>query len=329
MRVSICIPSYNRPDLLRECLQSCISQTRPPFEILVGDDSTTRIGETEAVVKEMAEKAPCPIHYWKNNPRRLQGGNIHDCFQRAQGDLICLIHDDDKLTERTLEVLVPPFDDPTVGVAYGKQYVINHEGEIDEHRTMAGVRGFFKTPEYAGRQDDMLLAAILQQFPNNGYVIRAELAKAVGYLDAERHMGDGCDQGFAVFCALKRPDLKPYFADEFTACYRLSRFSAGRGHRDCDTAYRTVKYISRMKHDILKHPQVDAWLRTRIGVAINQAVRHSDMRFAWEIFWSRWHRGEILTPRGLARLGRIVTGCIRVQWMTLLGRTPERPRAFG
>ena len=41
LRVSVVVPSYNRRELLRECLRSMQSQTRPPDEIIVVDDGSS------------------------------------------------------------------------------------------------------------------------------------------------------------------------------------------------------------------------------------------------------------------------------------------------
>ena len=39
--VSVVIPSYNRPRLLREAVDSALAQTYPAVEVVVGDDSPT------------------------------------------------------------------------------------------------------------------------------------------------------------------------------------------------------------------------------------------------------------------------------------------------
>lgn len=49
-KVSICIPTFNRSDLLGEALQSVINQDFESMEILVVDNAS--IDNTEEVVKE-------------------------------------------------------------------------------------------------------------------------------------------------------------------------------------------------------------------------------------------------------------------------------------
>ena len=37
--ITICIPTFRRPDLLVEAIQTCFQQNYRPLEILIGDDS--------------------------------------------------------------------------------------------------------------------------------------------------------------------------------------------------------------------------------------------------------------------------------------------------
>ncbi|MEM1303844.1 MAG: glycosyltransferase, partial [Planctomycetota bacterium] len=43
--ISVCIPTYRRPDLLREAVESVVRQEYRPLEIIVGDDSPTPAAE--------------------------------------------------------------------------------------------------------------------------------------------------------------------------------------------------------------------------------------------------------------------------------------------
>lgn len=49
-KVSICIPTYNRPTLLKELLDSILSQTYPNYEIIITDNSDTF--ETKELIEE-------------------------------------------------------------------------------------------------------------------------------------------------------------------------------------------------------------------------------------------------------------------------------------
>ena len=61
--VSIVLATYNRKELLKECLKSLFNQTYPKdrYEIIVVNDGST--DGTEEVLKEYAKKAPCAFKW--------------------------------------------------------------------------------------------------------------------------------------------------------------------------------------------------------------------------------------------------------------------------
>src|SRR5690349_13450286 len=88
--VSILIPTFERPHLLGEAIDSALAQTYPHVEVLVGDDS--RDGRTEALVR--GHPAASRIDY-EHNARPLgQAGNVNRLFDRARGDRVIVLHDD-------------------------------------------------------------------------------------------------------------------------------------------------------------------------------------------------------------------------------------------
>jgi glycosyltransferase involved in cell wall biosynthesis len=89
--ISICIPTYNRPDLLRTLLDSLQEQTFKNFEIIVNDNSST--DEVETLVKSY--KHILPVSYERNNPSVSAGRNCIKIMQRAKGQWIKIMHDDD------------------------------------------------------------------------------------------------------------------------------------------------------------------------------------------------------------------------------------------
>ena len=99
--VSICIPTYNRPEYLKRAVESCLAQTYRHFEIIITDNSTNQDSA------DMAAKWTDPrIHYYSN------GGNIgaHESSVRSvslsKGDYVKLLMDDDLLKPRCLELMV-------------------------------------------------------------------------------------------------------------------------------------------------------------------------------------------------------------------------------
>ena len=231
MKISIIIPTYNRPKYLLECLESCINQTCPPFEIIVGDDSSNQ--ESEKIVASL-DYSKGKLIYTRNVPALGQGKNVGDLMRRASGDLICLIHDDDKLSLDNLEKLSPIFKtNQEVIISFGKQFIISDDGKLDEEASDELNVLYSRTHDKAGIQSDILKSAILQKLPNNGFLIRAECAKKVGYESLEKKYFDGVDFGFSLELVKAYKKLNAFFLDQHTAFYRNSTIWGTNGFILC------------------------------------------------------------------------------------------------
>ncbi|WP_138990476.1 glycosyltransferase family 2 protein [Larkinella sp. C7] len=94
MRFSVIIPVYNRPDELRELLESLSRQTRVPDEIVVVEDGS--VNRADAVVESFKNRLD--IHYYFK-PNGGQGFARNYGFERATGDYFVIFDSD---------ALVPP-----------------------------------------------------------------------------------------------------------------------------------------------------------------------------------------------------------------------------
>lgn len=104
MKISICIPTYNRAEHLTNCLQSIIlnkSRSKIDFQVCVSDNCST--DETEDVVRRA--QASIAIKYHKN-PRNLGiPRNFLNVVEMADGEFVWLLGDDDLLLPSALEEL--------------------------------------------------------------------------------------------------------------------------------------------------------------------------------------------------------------------------------
>ena len=96
MKVSICIPTFNRAANLSNCLNSiikCSSKSPHKFQVCVSDNNST--DETMKVVKNA--QSYIDIKYIKNRNNLGIAGNFVKVVSIADGDFIWLIGDDDLL----------------------------------------------------------------------------------------------------------------------------------------------------------------------------------------------------------------------------------------
>ena len=191
MTVSICIPTCDRPELLQDALESCSKQTVLPDEILIGDDSTG--DATEKLVEELQRVSAVPIHYWHNRPRSGQAANINGLYERVTSSHLVLLHDDDLLLPNAVSDLLGCWRQyPQLTAAYGKQYVIRHDGTVCVERSEQLNRAHFRTQEYEGLQKFHWFPGVAHQFPNDGFLLKSTAARSIVWRSREE-VGDGCE----------------------------------------------------------------------------------------------------------------------------------------
>lgn len=309
MKISILIPTCNRPEFLAECLESCTNQTYKPYEILIGDDSLN--SESETVVRSFAERAN--VRYFKNASPLGQAENINLLINESNSELLCLIHDDDKLALDALDKLKEIFKiSKNTIIAFGKQYVISDNGELDEQASFNLNTAYYRTPDRSGIQSDIVKSALLQQIPNNGFLVRSECAKKIGYSKAGEKYGDACDFGFALELALAYENSKAFFLDEYTAFYRLSNVSILRNKSLNNVAYScfiNLYQLAKLRYQ--SDQDINQQLEYKSPAAIGNAIQLGKIKDAKEWFFSRYHRKKIASLGGVKRLFLLVIGLLR------------------
>ncbi len=87
MTCTLIISTYNRPDALRLCLLSAISQSCPPAEIIIGDDGSKQ--KTEELIAEIKAISPVPIvHVWQEDKGFRLAKMRNKCVAVSNGDYI-------------------------------------------------------------------------------------------------------------------------------------------------------------------------------------------------------------------------------------------------
>lgn len=115
--LSILIPTYNRADVLRQCLDHLLALDNADVEFVVSDDDST--DDTESVVKSYSDKR---ISFYRNPRNAGASYNSHLCFLRAKGRYALLISDEDDLYLEKINELVECFrneEDCSVYIAGG------------------------------------------------------------------------------------------------------------------------------------------------------------------------------------------------------------------
>ena len=225
---------------MREAIASCVSQTYRPLELLVGDDSEDNA--STKVIDAIKADGGVTLCYQRNRPPLGQAGNINGLFERASGARIVLLHDDDLLLPDAITRLSDCWSNrPALTAAFGKQYIISATGEVSQSDSEYLNNFFFRTADKAGPQDSALESALLQQFPNDGFMIRSDIAKRVRLRD-RAEVGDAVDFDFGIRVALEGEGF--YFVDKYTCKYR---YTPGSIHPTAATVEYMFPIIERLE----------------------------------------------------------------------------------
>ena len=101
--VSIMIPTYRRPDMLREAVKSALRQiTTVPFEVVVVDNDNEE-EMAEEVDKVIASFDAPNLRHFRNQTNIGLYGNWNRCIELARGCWITILNDDDLLDQSFLE----------------------------------------------------------------------------------------------------------------------------------------------------------------------------------------------------------------------------------
>lgn len=95
MKISVCIPAYKNADYLKRNLDALCTQTFKDFEVIVSDDSPD--DSLGPVINAYASQLE--LVYFKNDPAMGTPANWNLAMEKATGQYIKLIHDDDWLAE--------------------------------------------------------------------------------------------------------------------------------------------------------------------------------------------------------------------------------------
>lgn len=119
--VSVVLPTFNRAGLIGETLESLLSQSRQPAEILVIDDGSQ--DDTPVVLQSFGDRIK--FH------RKTNGGKaaaLNGALQQVRGDLIWICDDDDILLPDACAAMAGALDsDPTLDFCCGRHLDFTHD----------------------------------------------------------------------------------------------------------------------------------------------------------------------------------------------------------
>jgi hypothetical protein len=129
MRVSVAMCTYNGATFLSEQLNSILTQTQPPNELVVCDDGST--DATRQIIEDFAQKAPFEVKLSCNSSTLKVTKNFEKAIGLCTGDIVFLCDQDDVWKSDKVAKIVEAFaTNPQAQLVYSNADLINERGEL-------------------------------------------------------------------------------------------------------------------------------------------------------------------------------------------------------
>ncbi len=143
--VSIAIITYNQKEYLRECIESCLAQDYPNFEIVVADDCST--DGTQDMLREYQAKYPGKFVLRLAEKNQGVTKNCNMAWKACKGYWIKSIAGDDKLQLNCLTIYIENVikDNALTDLYFADMFVFNDENTI--YKVLNEDKQFFKSSQ--------------------------------------------------------------------------------------------------------------------------------------------------------------------------------------
>ncbi len=129
--VSVIIPTYNRPEYLREAIACVLAQTYSPVEVIVSDDASA-----ESPADLVASFGDPRVRLRRNAQNLGIARNAMAAFQEAKGEWVASLNDDDLWHPEFLATLMPPLiAQPELVMAFCDYALVHEDGSLDPEAT--------------------------------------------------------------------------------------------------------------------------------------------------------------------------------------------------
>ena len=101
-KISVCIPAYNRAEVLPELLDTIVTQNYDNFEIVICEDRSPQRAQISEVVSRYNIARPGLIRYFENAENLGYDGNLRNLIEKSLGEYCLFMGNDDLMCEGVL-----------------------------------------------------------------------------------------------------------------------------------------------------------------------------------------------------------------------------------
>lgn len=291
--VSIAITCYNYARFLPQCLDSCLSQTVAPDQIVVVDDGSTD-GSWE-VISGYAARFGNVHGIRQDNAGMCAATNA--ALLACTGNVVLLLDADDLMLPRRVEVVLSALRQPIDNKLPGWVHHFLRRFS-DTHSDL----GLFSNYPPASLPHGSLAEQVLRvgETPvvtaTSGLAFRREVLRAIGPLDGGRSIAQ--DAQLRLAASLFSPVA---WIAEPLSLYRI--------HGASDSAGGVTASLERVKASRERHENLDRWIRGVLRKRMPEAAAiwtplDEQPWYQWLLFLEHWWSGSVRNRRRLRKILR-------------------------
>jgi glycosyltransferase involved in cell wall biosynthesis len=244
VKISICIPTFNRVHLLPNAIESVLNQSEQDFELIICDD-----GSSDGTPNLMSQFPDTRIKYIRHLQNIGKSNNMRSGFEAASGEYFIKFDDDDQLTPEFLSRTVAVLDqDSTIDFVGTDHWIIDINNIRDEAKTVENTRRWGRQNLPAGVVDNLLeVVFVNQSFQIGATLFRRQTLQELGFMQPNWQNCEDND----LFVRLALAGKKGYYLPELLMEYRVHAEQQGM-NRAIPYMYDKIRYLESYKFDCEK-----------------------------------------------------------------------------
>jgi glycosyltransferase involved in cell wall biosynthesis len=280
-KISICIPTFNRVNLLPFAIESVLQQTYQDFELIICDD-----GSRDETPELMSQYIDSRVKYIRHSQNIGKSNNMRSGFDAATGEYFIKFDDDDRLTSKFLERTVAIFEqDSSVDFVGTDHWIIDINNERDERKTKDNSQFWGREDLAEGIVNNLLeIVFVRQSFQVGATLFRRQVLEEIGFMQPNWQNCEDND----LFVRLALACKKGYFLPELLMEYRV--------HAEQQSKDRAIRYLSD-KLQYLNNYKFDSELLEKVR---QERLRETQLLLGLRLI----EKGETQKGRGLVMAGK-------------------------
>ncbi|MBD2335967.1 glycosyltransferase family 2 protein [Calothrix sp. FACHB-156] len=240
-KISVCIPTYNRVNLLPYAIESVIKQSYQDFELIVCDD-----GSRDGTPELMSQYKDHRIKYIHHQQNIGKSNNMRSGFNAASGEYFIKFDDDDRLTPDFLARTIAIFEqNPSIDFVGTDHWIIDINNNRNDEMTEENSRRWGRNKLSAGVVDNLLdVVFIYQSFQVGATLFRRQTLQELGFMLPNIQNCEDND----LFVRLALAGKKGYYLPELLMEYRYHAEQQGI-NRAIPYLFDKIKYLQNYKFD--------------------------------------------------------------------------------